>query len=204
MDFPLTIEHVSVLTPTGLLLLSQHHYCDELSNESLAPSASKDLTTLSTSSKSPQKSSTQHDVPQTKTSTISTTTTHTTRLHRITVAPNDEALIDVTTSIDSLCLLKSFDADDTTDDNYSIKSISGDIVVTIILHQSTDNATEIIKFIVNHINEIDLLVHNVTIGESRVFSFQIVRYLMLIAFNFVRRSHCASCKTTKSLGHSGE
>lgn len=170
MDFPLTIRHVSIPNSlTGLVLLSQYHYCDELSTQSLTPSSEstfKDFTILSTTSKSPQTSSTQRDLPQTKTSVKSTTTTHTTRLQRITVAPNDEALIDVTTSIDSLCLMKSYDADDTNGDNYSIKSISGDIVVTIILHQSTDNATEIIKFIVNHINEIDLLVHNVTIGES--------------------------------------
>lgn len=178
MDFPLTTEHVDILILTGLLLLSQHHYCDEISTQSLAPSSeatSKDFTAYSTTLKSPQKTSTQNDVPQMKTSILSTTTTHTTRLHRVSVAPNDEALIDVTTSIDSLCLMKGYDADDATDDKFSIKSISGDIVVTIILQQSTDNATEIIKFIVNHINEIDLLVHNVTIGESRIFSFLIVR-----------------------------
>lgn len=69
--------------------------------------------------------------------------------------------MDATTSIDGLCLTKD-GADES--DNYSIKSISGDIIVTIILRHS-DNATEIIKFIVNHINEIDLLVHNVTIGK---------------------------------------
>jgi hypothetical protein len=60
--------------------------------------------------------------------------------------------------------VKSFDSADTADDNYSIQSISGDIIVTVILQRS-DNATEIIKFIVNHINAIDLLVHNVSIGE---------------------------------------
>ena len=169
MDFPLSnpIEHVSVLILTGLLLFSQHHYCDELSIQSLSPpseSIIKDFTIFSTTSNSPQNPTTQHDVAQTKSSIKSTTTTHTTRLHRITDAPNDEALIDVTTSIDNLCFMKGYDADDT-GDNYSIKSISGNIVVTVILHQSTDNASETIKFIVNHINEIDLLVHNVTIGE---------------------------------------
>lgn len=184
MDFTLTTErHSSVLTffSTGFLLLCQHHYC-ELSTPSLASSSvleTKDLTTiLSTTFKSQQSLSTQHDLPQTKTSAISTTSTHTTRLQRITVAPNDETLIDVTTSIDSLCLTKSYDAEDTTGDNYSIKSISGDIIVTIILHHS-DNATETIKFIVNHINEIDLLVHNVTIGE---FSTSITPFQTLTFF----------------------
>lgn len=180
MDFTLTTElHASVLTfsSTGFLLLCQHHYC-ELSTPSLASSSvleTKDLTTiLSTTFKS------QHDVPQTRTSVISTTSTHTTRLQRITVAPNDETLIDVTTSIDSLCLTKSYDPEDTNGDNYSIKSISGDIIVTIILHHS-DNATETIKFIVNHINGIDLLVHNVTIGE---FSKSITPFQILTTFFF--------------------
>lgn len=62
--------------------------------------------------------------------------------------------------------MKSYDAD-TAGENYSIQSLGGDIIVTVILHQ-TDNATEIIKFIVNHINEIDLLVHNVTIGKCSI------------------------------------
>lgn len=143
----------SSISSTGILLLCQHHNCDELSTPSLASSGeleTKDLTTTTVNS-------TAHlTVSQTKTSAISTTTTHTTRLHRIT----DETLIDVTTSIDSLCLARS----DDDDDNYSINSIGGDVIVTIILIRA-DNATEIIKFIVNHINAIDLLVHNVTIGE---------------------------------------
>jgi hypothetical protein len=156
----------------GILLLCQQHYCDEVSTSSpsLAPSLSaletKDLT--ASTIKPQQNSST--DVLHTKTSIISTTTTHTTRLHRITATSNDETLVDVTTSIDGLCLTKNAESDE--GDNYSIKSISGDIIITIILHQS-DNATEIIKFIVNHINEIDLLVHNVTIGK---FSFSIYSF----------------------------
>lgn len=157
----------------GLLLLCQHHYCDQLSTQhSLASSSeleTKDLTTiLSTTSKSRRSSSSQRDDASvlTKTSIISTTTTHTTRLHRIiTDASNDETLIDVTTSIDALCLTKTNDDDDASD-NFSIKSLDGDIIVTIIL-DSLDNATAIIKFIVNHINGIDLLVHNVSIGELR-------------------------------------
>lgn len=152
---------------SGLLLLCQHHYCDELSTpSSLAPSSELAARDLTTTSKPRETSSTQHDSAlHTKTSAISTSSTHTTRLHRITGASSDESIIDVTTSIDSLCLAKSSDADaDTTDQNYSIKSISGDIIVTIILRQA-DNATEIVKFIVNHINEIDLLVHNVSLGE---------------------------------------
>jgi hypothetical protein len=97
-----------------------------------------------------------------KTSFVSTTTTHTTRLHRvITATSNDETLIDATTSIDGLCLPREGGDEN---DNYSIKSIKGDVIVTMILRHS-DNATEIIKFIVDHIKEIDLLVHNVTIGE---------------------------------------
>lgn len=147
----------------GVLLLCQHRNCDELSTPSLASSSeleTKDLTATTDNNSSP------HEVPWT--SAISTTTTHTTRLHRITDAPNDETLIDVTTSIDSLCLARTHD--DAVDDNYSIQSIGGDIIVTIILHQS-DNATEIIKFVVNHINEIDLLVHNVTVGELSAVSY---------------------------------
>jgi hypothetical protein len=49
--------------------------------------------------------------------------------------------------------------------NYSIESLAGDIVVTTILHQQ-DNATATIKFIVNRINEINLLAYNITIGEK--------------------------------------
>lgn len=148
------ITHVFTLLPfIGILLLCQRHDCDELSTPSLASSTELETKeTLSSSSIEPQAS----------TSVTSSTTTHTTRLHRITDAPSDETLIDVTTSVDGLCL-----PDDAAEDNYSITSIGGDIIVTIILHQS-DNATEIIKFMVNHINAIDLLVHNVTIGESRV------------------------------------
>lgn len=144
--FAVTFSSISF---AGILLLCQHCNCDELSTPSLASSSeleTKDLTTTTVNS-------TAH---QTRTSAISTTTTHTTRLHRVT----DETLIDVTTSIDSLCLARS----DDDDDNYSINTIGGDVIVTIILTRA-DNATEIIKFIVNHINAIDLLVHNVTIGE---------------------------------------
>lgn len=72
-------------------------------------------------------------------------------------------------------------------------------MVTIILNQA-DNATEIIKFIVNHINEIDLLVHNVTIGEFAGDHCA----LDVIAINFPRRSHCASRDDAKSFGHSEE
>lgn len=163
MDFPLTAPNKQIimcLLFAGILLLCQHHYCDELltSTPSLASSTSA-LEITSTSRQPLQNSS--NDV---KTSIISTTTTHTTRLHPITAPLNDETFIDVTTSIDGLCLTKSDESD-----NYSIKSINGDIIVTIILHQ-TDNATETIKFIVNHINEIDLLVHNVTIGEFSFFT----------------------------------
>lgn len=177
MDFLLTTptrqdNHVFVVTCfAGILLLCQHHYCDELSTStpSLAPSLSaletKDVTTLTTIQ---PKQNSSVDVQHTKTSIISTTTTHTTRLHRITATSNDESLIDATTSIDGLCLTKSADNDE--NDNYAIKSISGDIIVTIILHQS-DNATEIIKFIVHHINEINLLVHNVTVGKFSFFIF---------------------------------
>lgn len=153
----------------GLLLLCQHHYCGELWMPSLASSSeleTKDLTTVfPTTSKSRRSSSTQRDgaTVLTKTSIISTTTTHSTRLHRITDTPSDETLIDTTTSIDALCLAKTTDGDDTSE-NYTIKSIDGDIIVTIILDRS-ENAIEIINFIVNHINGIDLLVHNVSIGE---------------------------------------
>jgi hypothetical protein len=209
MDFPLTRQdnHVFVVTCfTGILLLCQHHHCDELSTStpSLASTSSalqtKELTT-STVLKPQQNSST--DVLHTKTSIISTTTTHTTRLHRITATSNDETLIDVTTSIDGLCLTKNADSDES--DNYAIKSISGDIIVTIILHQS-DNATETIKFIVNHINEIDLLVHNVTIGKFSFSFFYIIfpfaGNLKFCFFHFSRRSHCTNFKAAKSLGHS--
>lgn len=170
MGSPLTTIVLICLLSSGLLLLCQHHYCDELSTPSLVSSSSDsdnhDETTarLSTTFKTQSSLSAQNDeVPLTKTSVVISTTTHTTRLQRITGAPSDEALIDATT-IDSLCLTRNYEADDTADENYSIKSIGGDIIITIILNQS-DNATEIIKFIVNHINGIDLLVHNVTIGE---------------------------------------
>jgi hypothetical protein len=146
---------------SGLLLLCQQHYCDELSTPSLASTSVASVTNdsaTSTTFRPPLNTSTTA-TNETKTSVISTSTTHTTRLHRISVTPND---IDVTTSVESLCAAKSYDSAD--DDNYSIKSISGDIIVTVILRRA-DNATEIIKFIVNHINEIDLLVHNVSIGE---------------------------------------
>lgn len=168
MDFPLTRHHhhrhvfdvtFSFVSFSGILLLCQHHDCDELSTPSLASSSeleTKDFTSTTTTVNST--STTDHAVPQTRTSAISTTTTHTTRLHRITDAPSDETLIDATTSIDSLCLAR------TDDDNYSINSIDGDVISTIILHQA-DNATELIKFLVNHINAINLPVHNATIGE---------------------------------------
>lgn len=153
----------------GILLLCQQHYCDELSTPSLASSGELPTKGPSTTPKSQTNASSfEHVEPLPKTSIISTTTTHTTRLHRISEVPSDEALIDVTTTIDGLCLSRSYDADDADGENYSIKSIGGDIIVTIILHQS-DNATEIIKFIVNHINEIDLLIHNVTIGKQLAY-----------------------------------
>jgi hypothetical protein len=67
----------------------------------------------------------------------------------------------VTTSADGICLPKSEG-----EQNYIVDSIDGDIMVTtIISHHSTNNATEIIKFIVKRVNEIDLLVNGVTIGE---------------------------------------
>jgi len=107
---------------------------------------------------------------QIETSIVSSTTSHsttTTRLHRIpdsATVQSDEALIDITTVTDNLCLTKNYEPNDASDDNYALRTLNGDIVVTIILQQS-DNATEIITFIVNHINGIDLLVHNITIGE---------------------------------------
>lgn len=176
---------------SGILLLCQQNNCDELSpsTPSLASSSSastKDLDLTTSTIKSTQNSS--HDVLQMKTSIISTTTTHTTRLHQvITATSNDEALMEATTSIDGLCLTKD-GADES--DNYSIKSISGDIIVTIILRHS-DNATEIIKFIVKHINEIDLLVHNVTIGK---FLFLINRQFSKISRFFSLSKAFELCK----------
>lgn len=100
------------------------------------------------------------------TTTLPTTTvTHppapllTTHLHHVV---NDESIIDVTNP----CLIKN-QPNSTHDnaDDYSISTIiDGDITVVFILHQH-DNATSMINFMVNHINEIDLLINNVTIGR---------------------------------------
>lgn len=160
------------------------------------------LTSTTTTVSPPTNSSVVHVVPLPKTSVISTSTTHTTRLQRINEVKSDEALIEVTTTTDGLCQPKGHDADDTTGENYSIKSIGGDIMVTVLLPQA-DNATEIIRFIVNHINEIDLLIHNVTIGER----FACATSTLLkpnFSKNFRRRSHCAGRPTKGSAGGSRE
>lgn len=93
-----------------------------------------------------------------------TTVTHsnpllTTHLHHVV---NDESIIDVTNS----CLIKNEPNNMHENvDGYSISTIiDGDITVVFILHQY-DNATSMINFMVNHINEIDLLINNVTIGK---------------------------------------
>lgn len=155
----------------------------------------------STTTASPQtNSSVVHVVPLPKTSVISTSTTHTTRLQRINEVKSDEALIEVTTTTDGLCQPKGHDADDTTGENYSIKSIGGDIMVTVLLPQA-DNATEIIRFIVNHINEIDLLIHNVTIGER--FAYATSTFLKPnFSKNFRRRSHRAGRPAERLAGGS--
>lgn len=176
---------------TGILLLCQQHYCDELSTSSLASSTGEAVTVLTSTTTTvspPTNSSVVHVLPLPKTSIISTSTTHTTRLQRISETKSDEALIELTTTVDGLCQPKGHDADDTTGENYSIKSIGGDIIVTVLLPQA-DNASEIIRFIVNHINEIDLLIHNVTIGER--FACDTSTLLKFNLFkNFRRRSHC--------------
>lgn len=121
-----------------------------------------DLTTTSTIQST--KSSNKTNGIETKTSITSTTVTHSLRIVEAASsasAANDESLIDVTTSADSICLPKNEG-----DQSYIVDSIDGDIMVTtIISHHSTNNATEIIRFIVKRINEIDLLVNGVTIGK---------------------------------------
>lgn len=101
-----------------------------------------------------------------ETTTLPTTTvTHTPALHLTTHlhhVVNDESINDVTNP----CLIKN-QPNSTHDnvDDYSISTIiDGDITVVFILHQH-DNATSMINFMVNHINEIDLLINNVTIGK---------------------------------------
>ncbi|CRL02040.1 CLUMA_CG015377, isoform A, partial [Clunio marinus] len=177
----------------GILLLCQHHYCDELSTPSLTSSSdleTKHLTTLISTTIKPQNSSsttTRNELIQVKTSVVKTTTTHTTRLHRVTNAPNDETILDVTTPIDGLCLMTQFD--EKFNDNYLINSINGDIIITIISHRS-NNATEIIKFIINHINGIGLLVHNVTIGVRIVQVGRVENLLDILENEIDYLEHC--------------
>lgn len=84
----------------------------------------------------------------------------TTRKYEPTTVLNDESLIDVTVSVDTLCADKRYNV---AGKDYNIKVINGDITVSIVLSQST-NSAPIITFITNRINEKNLLVHNVSIG----------------------------------------
>lgn len=43
-------------------------------------------------------------------------------------------------------------------------------MVSIVLHQS-DNAANVIKFIVERINEISLLAHNISLGELILIAY---------------------------------
>lgn len=56
--------------------------------------------------------------------------------------------------------------------SYSVESIDGDIMVsTITLQQSSNNTTDLIKFIARRVNDIDLLVNGVTIGKREIIFF---------------------------------
>jgi hypothetical protein len=159
----------------GLLLVCQKIYCNEISTPSPARNDDIDelLTTLSMADS--QNSTTLNDNVDTQTRTSIT------RLHPVTISNKN-----ATTSVDDDSVRTTtpqFDdtvCGDADDHNYLIESIAGDVVVSLILHQS-DNATAIIKFIVNRINEIDLLAHNISIGEFQ-FSFS---FFVLIFFYFL-------------------
>jgi hypothetical protein len=106
------------------------------------------------------------------------TTNTITRLHRVTQQPHQQQLDEdiVTAASDDDATTPQLDNDvvcsgDTSNsENYLIETFNGDIVVTIILHQS-DNARAAVKFIVGQINEIGVLAHNITIGEFITLQF---------------------------------
>lgn len=103
-----------------------------------------------------------NEIAYTNLSQISTSTARSiTRLLRINqteTAPNEEATNDTTTPTDfNICSYSD-------EKNYLTETLTGDIIVTIISHQS-EYATATIKFIVNRINEINLLAYNKTIGK---------------------------------------
>lgn len=131
--------------------------------------------------------------PIISTSTSTTTTNSITRLHRIndtktatTTTKNDddadnlESPNDVTTHFDIFDC--SSDTLNSSSNNYLIETFAGDIVVTIILHQSDNATTAAVEFIVKRINEIGVLAHNVTIGEFYGLTFYSLKQHLLIIF----------------------
>lgn len=143
-------------------MLCQHFHCEELLTSSVR--TNEDVSISSSTTTLPSTTFSQQNETQTKHSVTSTTTIHTTRLHQVIVSQNQAQN---ETSIENLCFAKDIIVDDVGDHNFSIHSISGDIMVTIILHHSY-NATEIILALVNHVNSIDLLVHNISIGKENI------------------------------------
>jgi hypothetical protein len=146
----------------GLLLLSHHHVCYELSTSSALSNETIENDSVSNVLNAFElQNSSSH--AQTESSATANSTDDALHLYEVTSEPSNRTLHENFT-IESVCQTESINTKDARDLNYSIKSIAGDIMVTIILRQS-DNGADIIEFIVNHINEIDFLVHNVTIGE---------------------------------------
>lgn len=98
--------------------------------------------------------------------TIFTTSVPTTIVESLKFSsPNeDRSTNDQTTTIESLCSMKNADNLNSGDNDYSIETTNGDIIVTIILAKN-DNISSTILFLVNHLNEIDLLSYNTTIGK---------------------------------------
>lgn len=163
---------------TGELEITYSVKKDLTTPSTLQSTASSSTISASTSSVMTLKQNTVQSLNQTtrrsevetKTSitSTSTTVTHSLRVDRVeaaAAAANDEMLIDATTSLDGICLPNAEG-----EQRYSVESVDGDIMVTIITsHQSSHNATDLIKFIVRRVNDIDLLVNKVSIGEHDVF-----------------------------------
>lgn len=119
----------------------------------------QDETTDSTVISILSKTFSPENISHNESSMTSTTTMQTTQLHKVSTPQNDN-------QFKSLCFEKEINVVDTIGHNYSVNSINGDIMVTFILHPS-DIEIEIIREICIHVNGIDLLVHNVTIGTFK-------------------------------------
>lgn len=156
-------DKVDLTTPSTL----QSTASSVSSSSSTISASASSVTTLKQNTVESLNKTTRRSEVETKTSitSTSTTVTHSLRIDRVEAAANDEMLIDATTSLDGICLPNAEG-----EQSYSVESIDGDIMVTIISsHQSIHNATDLIKFIVRRVNDIDLLVNGVSIGEQNVF-----------------------------------